>query len=185
MFLNGSRFTGFFAACTLLAAQSASLAAETNAPAAVQPDVHTAMPDVRTIHLPATAGMAIGGLYNVMTEQQRTSYQEAMRDIRPQFLQLDSQLRAARRDLFDTSVSTKFDEAVVRQKAQAVANIEAEITVLRVKALSQVQPPMTPGQIEQIKAEQAAPVRPFQRPLQSGTGAPSANHDPNGLPPKQ
>ena len=74
---------------------------------------------------------------------------------------------------------------MIRQKALAVAQIDAEMTVLRVRALSLVQPQLTPEQIGRIKAEHSGPVRPIERPLQRGPGTMSTNHDASGLPPKQ
>ena len=96
-FMKGSFFAGFIAACALLAAPFSSLAADTNATA--QPGSHPAIPTVRAGQAPAITSTAAGGLFAVMTEQQRASYQEALKGLRPKFAELESQLRTARNDL--------------------------------------------------------------------------------------
>src|ERR1700743_3164610 len=120
--MNGSFFTGFFAAAMLLAAQSSLMAVDTNAPA--QPGVRPTAPPVRAGQPPVVTSMAIGGLFGVMTEQQRASYQEALKGLRPKFMEFESELRTTRKDLFETSLAPKFDENVIRQKALAVAQID-------------------------------------------------------------
>lgn len=148
------------------------------------------VPIIRPTSPGNAAGYAVGGPVGVLDEQQRLSYQNNMKEIRPKIMELESKLRAARQDLLDTSVTTKFDENVIREKAFAAAKIEAEMTVLRVKAFSEVQPPLTADQVQKIKAsQQPAPTRPMirpdvERPLVHPTPS-GTNHDANGLPPKQ
>ena len=129
------------------------------------------------------AGMALGGPVGIMTEEQRASYQSALRAMHPQIAELDSKLRTARQDFLDTALSGKSDENVLREKALAAARIEVELTVIRAKAFSQMKPPFTPEQIEKVKTGQAGPMRPFEhaRPKPSA----GTNQDANGLPPKQ
>ncbi len=183
MFMNRSFFTGFFAAGMLLAAQSSLIAADTNVPA--QSFFRPGAPGAaRAGQPPVMSSMAVGGLFGVMTDQQRDSYQEVLKGLRPKFVEIESEVRTARNDLFNASLSPKFDETVIRQKALAVAQLEAELTVLRVKAISQIQPQLTPDQIERVKADRA-PARPPEGPIQHGAGTTTTNHDANGLPPKQ
>jgi Spy/CpxP family protein refolding chaperone len=135
-------------------------------------------------------GAALGGPVGVLDDQQRASYVAAMGRQRAQMMELEAQLRAAREDFVAASVDQKFDENVLRQKALAAYRFDAEMAVLRAKALSQVQPPLTPEQIEKIKTGQPGPMRPL-RPRQQlenpNQRAPSANtnQDVNGLPPKK
>jgi Spy/CpxP family protein refolding chaperone len=135
------------------------------------------------------AGMAIGGPVGVLTDQQRAFYFAAMKNERARLAELQSKLAAARQEVLVTSVTGKFDENLVRQKALVSARIEAEMAVVRAKVFSQVQPPLTPEQIEKIKTGQPGPMRPLnaqqnERLLQRApTG--SANQDSNGLPPKK
>lgn len=177
---------GFFA-CTLT---SASLRADqTNTPAEPGQRAHPLTPTGETAKQPPIAGYAIGGPIGVLTDQQRASYEIALRAERGKMLELDAKLRAARQDLLNTSLDSKFDEAVIRQKAMAAAKIEAELAVLRIKAFSQVQPPLTPEEIQKIKAGKPGPVRRFERPESGnrfhGEAPAESNRDVNGLPPKQ
>src|SRR6185437_16176585 len=178
-FVKRVLFTNCLFAGILLTAQSSLLAAPTNAPAGAQPGFRPAP----TVRPQSPGGMVVGGLFGVMTEQQRASYQAAMKTMRPQLVEIETQIRAAHWDLLNTSLSAKFDENVIREKAMVSARLEAELTVLRVKAYSQVQPPLSPEQIEMVKSEEPGPGRSperFQHPPGTAT-----NHDPNGLPPKK
>ena len=135
-------------------------------------------------------GYALGGPVGVLTDQQRTSYEAAIARQRGRMMELQSQLRTARQDFVVASVDQKFDENALRQKAMAAYRIEAEMAVLRAKAMSEVQPPLTPEQIEKIKAGQPGQVRPLRPRQQLENAAPrnpsvSTNADPNGLPPKK
>lgn len=137
---------------------------------------------------PGIAGLAVGGPVGVLTSQQLVSYENAMNGERNKLAELRTQLQAAHRDLLVTSLDQKFDENVIRQKALAAARIEAEMTVIRVKVFSQVQPPLTPEQIEKIKAGEPGPVhplgrQPIERPSRREFPA-NTNQDVNGLPPK-
>jgi Spy/CpxP family protein refolding chaperone len=135
------------------------------------------------------AGFALGGPVGALTEQQRASYQTALNNLRGQMAELQAKLRAARQDFLVASLDQKFDENVLREKAFAAARVEAELAVLRAKAMSQVQPPLTPEQIQKIKAGQAGPVQPLRRQQfeRAPQHAPASgtNQDANGLPPKK
>jgi Spy/CpxP family protein refolding chaperone len=180
--MRATLFTSCFAACILFSTSTTLRADPTNAP------VQNPRPGFRPLaptglnagQNPGIAGFALGGPVGALTDQQRASYQVTMKELRPKFAELDAKLRAARQDLLDTSVTGKFDENVIRQKALAAAKIEAEMTVLRVKAFSQVQPPLTPEQIEKIKSGQPGPMRTLHRESTTTT-----NRDDNGLPPKK
>jgi Spy/CpxP family protein refolding chaperone len=136
------------------------------------------------------AGFALGGPVGVLTDEQRVSYQAAMARQRGRMLELEAQMRIARQDFVAASVDQKFDENAMRQKAMAAYRPEAEMAVLRAKAMSEVQPPLTAEQIEKIKANQPGPVRPLRPRQQLENPAPHApavntNTDINGLPPKK
>src|SRR5690348_16258850 len=74
----------------------------------------------------APVGLAIGGMVRVLTDQQRASYQAAMRAQRGNLQELEVKLRAARHEMEVASVTGQFDENAVRQKALAASRIEAE-----------------------------------------------------------
>jgi hypothetical protein len=62
------------------------------------------------------------------------------------------------------------------------------MAVIRAKVFSQVQPPLSPEQIEKIKAGQPGRIRPMgqqiERPAPHAP-SPGTNQDANGLPPKK
>jgi Spy/CpxP family protein refolding chaperone len=104
----------------------------------------------------------------VLTDEQRASFREAMESQGNKLRELNEKLHAARREAFESSVAEAFKEKTVRQNAMAVAKLEAEMTVLRARALSQVKPALSAEQIERLRNLPAmnggAPIRPqFQR----------------------
>lgn len=65
-------------------------------------------------------------------------------------------LRAAHKALNDAITAGTFDEAAVREKAAALAVLDADAAVLRAKVHSEVWALLTPEQQAQAKARQAA-----------------------------
>jgi Spy/CpxP family protein refolding chaperone len=125
----------------------------------------------------------------VLTEDQRASFREAMESQRGKLRELDEKLRGARREALQASVALKFDEEVVRQKAMAVAGLEAEMTVVRARALSQMKPSLSADQIEKLKNqppfEGGAPRPGFQRDEPRRGDRPARGpRDEHDLPPK-
>src|SRR5208283_2655105 len=105
-------------------------------------------PGVRPLVQP---GQGLGPLMDVLTEDQRSSLRTAMENQREKIRELNGKLRAARRAALEATLTGKFDEDAVRTKAMDVAKLNVEIAVLRARALSQMTPPLTPGQIEKVK----------------------------------
>jgi Spy/CpxP family protein refolding chaperone len=178
--------TASIVACTLFSTLSILRAQTTNPPGQNPERPHPLLPPTGLVaSQPKIAGVAVGGPIGVLTDQQRESYETIMRGLRGQLFELDSKLRAARQDLLNTSVGAKFDEKVVREKAFAAARIEAELTVLRIKAYSELQPPLSPEQIAKVKAGEPGPIRRLERRSLRGESPTTTNQDANGLPPKQ
>jgi Spy/CpxP family protein refolding chaperone len=86
----------------------------------------------------------------VLSAEQRESLRAAMESQRDQLRGLQEKLRAARQALLRASLAEKFDEDAVRAKAMDVGRLDAELTVLRAKAMSEVQPPLSEEQAERI-----------------------------------
>lgn len=99
----------------------------------------------------------------VLTEDQRESMRSIMASQRETMRELQEKIRTARQELMKASFAEHFNEDLVRNKAMAVARLETDMTVLRAKAMSQVQPPLSDEQIEQI-------MNPPQGRLQPGDG---------------
>ncbi len=121
-------------------------------------------------------------LFSVLTEEQRASFREAMEAQRKTIRELEEKIRDARKEIFEAGFKEKFDEEMVRQKAMAAAKLDAELTVVRTKAFSQIRPALSAEQIEKIKnvpppaTGEVQPERPRRRP--------DIKRDENGLPPK-
>ena len=118
-------------------------------------------------------------LMGVLTEEQRASMRTAMEEQREKVRGLEEKLREARREMLEAGLTKKFDEDAVRAKALETAKLEAEMTVLRVKAFSQMRPPLSADQIEKIK--NAPPLRGENRD-EPPRRRPDIKRDENGLP---
>ena len=130
----------------------------------------------------------LGPVGNVLTEEQRVSFRQAMESQREKIRDLEPKLRDARKKLVEAGLDGTFDEAAVRAQALAVAALEAELSVLRARALSQLRPPLSPEQIEKVKSGFAAPPRNAERLQLLGErrhNLTSTNRDENDLPPKR
>ena len=117
-------------------------------------------------------------LNRVLTDEQRQSLRAALEPQRDKLPPLEEKMLASRRALLDAAVSGKFDENLVRQSAGASAGAEAELTVIYVRALSQMQPPLSAQQLQQLKNFQ-----PGQFQVQSGPPASSTPEKHLELPP--
>jgi Spy/CpxP family protein refolding chaperone len=118
-------------------------------------------------------------LQSVLTDDQRASLREAMQGQREKMRDLEEKIRGLRQELLLAGLTEKFDEESVRRKALAVAKLEAEMTMVRAKAFSQMRPALNPEQLEKLKARpenrrEDQPEAPRRRP-----GAPRDEH---GLP---
>ena len=121
-----------------------------------------------------------GRLMSVLTDEQRRSFREAMQGQREKMRDWEEKVRTTRREILEASLKPDFDEQALREKALAAAKAETELMVLRAKAISQIKPPLTPGQIERLKEPMLPGNGRFrdQRPL----GRPGAPRDENDLP---
>lgn len=96
---------------------------------------------------PGGGGFQRGGM---LDDQQQKVYREALQKDGEQLRNLDEKLRVAQKELVQATLAENFDEKVVREKAEAVAKIQVEITVLRARALATVAPTLTAEQKENL-----------------------------------
>lgn len=132
----------------------------------------------------------LGPVGSVLTDEQRASFRQAMEAEREKMRDTETKLRDARKKLIEAGLDGKFDEDAVRKQAMAVATLEAELSVIRARALSQLQPPLSPEQIEKVKNGFAALPRNAERLQPLGTAErrhnlTSTNRDENDLPLKR
>ena len=86
----------------------------------------------------------------LLTEDQRDSMRQAMEANREKNRETMEKIRDARKALNKAAFEAEFKEDVVRAKALEVAKLEAEVTVMRLKALSEVQPALSQEQLDKI-----------------------------------
>ncbi len=92
-----------------------------------------------------------GGGGITLDDKQRELIREARTKNTTELTALDEKLRAAQREFVKASIAEKYDEKVVREKADAVAKIQADIAMLNAKAFSSVAPTLKPEQREQLE----------------------------------
>jgi len=85
-----------------------------------------------------------------LDDQQRTLLREALQKEQDPLRVLEEKLRVAQKELMQAVLAEKYEDTVVREKAEAVAKIEVEITMLRGKALATVAPTLKPEQKESM-----------------------------------
>ena len=97
------------------------------------------------------AGGGRGGFQGrLLDDQQMTLYREAMQKDADKLRALDEKLRAAQKALLEATVAATYDENVVKQKAEEIAKIQVEITMLRTKGFATVAPTLKPEQKQQL-----------------------------------
>lgn len=111
---------------------------------AVQPDRGSGPPGGQ-----GRGGM--GGIGGMLDDQQRELLREAMQKQGDEIRKLDEKMRVAQKELMQAVLAEKADEKVVREKAEVVAKIQVEQTVLRAKVLAVLVPTLKPEQREQIE----------------------------------
>ena len=131
---------------------------------------------------------AFNFLFNVLTEEQRDSFRQVSEGQREKIQGLEEKLREARRAVIEASVAEKIDEDAIRKKFMDTAKLDAELAVLRAKALSQIKPPLSKEQIEKIKNPQPFEGTPgrgrdFRPGERTRPNSPAPGRDEHDLPP--
>ena len=89
-----------------------------------------------------------GGALQGMSDEQRQALQQVSEETK----ELTTKLSEARKELGGAIYAEKLDEKVIRDKAAAVAKIDADLSVARAKAFAKVRSKFTPEQIEAFKS---------------------------------
>lgn len=88
---------------------------------------------------------------NMLDDKQQQLLMEAMQTNAADINALQEKLRIAQQELVKAVLAEKYDEQVVRQKAEAVAKLQVEMTMLRAKAISAVTPTLTVEQKQDLE----------------------------------
>lgn len=92
----------------------------------------------------------VNAMERVLTEDQRESIRKLLESNRETTRENLEKIREARKELSKLALDAEFNESAVRAKALEIAKLEADMTVMRLKALSEVQPALSAEQIEKI-----------------------------------
>jgi Spy/CpxP family protein refolding chaperone len=103
----------------------------------------------------------------VLDEEQRAEFREAMDGQRDKLRELDEKNMKLRRQLDEAMLAKELDEKEVRRLSLALAEIEADRTVLRARAFAKVRPSLTDEQLERLKNLRAE-MGPGMRPGEGG-----------------
>ncbi len=87
----------------------------------------------------------------MLDDKQRELLREAMQNNGAEIQKLDEKMRAAQKELTQAILTEKQDSKVLRDKAEAVAKIQVEQTLLRAKVFAVVVPTLKPEQRDQIE----------------------------------
>ena len=88
----------------------------------------------------------------VLTEDQRTKLREAMQAAQTELAPLNEKLAAAQKEALKAALAKDADEKTVRPKIEAVAKIQTDIAMLRLKAVKDIAPTLTDEQKTQMEA---------------------------------
>jgi len=95
-------------------------------------------------------GPGMNVMERILTDDQRDSMRQSIEANREKNRATMDKIRDARKALNKAALDAEFKEDVVRAKALEVAKLEAELTVTRLKALSEVQPALSQEQLDKI-----------------------------------
>ena len=94
---------------------------------------------------------------------------------------LEQKSAQARRELVEATLVDKFDEGAVRKKLDALMAIDADVTMLRIKAFAKLDPRLSAAQLEKLR-NGAGGEAPVSEPRKK---RPDVPRDENGLPLKK
>ena len=92
-----------------------------------------------------------GGFGGALTQEQRTALRESMQATQADLAPLNEKLAAAQKEALKAALVKEPDEKVVRAKIEAVAKIQTDIAMLRLKSVKAVTSTITDEQKTQIE----------------------------------
>lgn len=98
----------------------------------------------------APGGGAGGGMGAVLTQEQRTKMRESMQTSQGDVTQLTEKLAAAQKEAVKAALAKDADEKTVRAKVEAVAKLQTDMAMLRLKAVKEIAASVTEEQKTQM-----------------------------------
>lgn len=93
-----------------------------------------------------------GGAGGILTPEQRTKIREAMQGSQSDLTALTEKLNAAQKEAINAALAKDASEKSVRPKIEAVAKIQTDIALLRLKAVKEVASTLTDEQKTQMES---------------------------------
>lgn len=108
----------------------------------------------------------------VLTPEQRMEFRDEMSPHREKLRELEEKQGTLRREFEEALFAEKLDEKTVREKSAAMAEIEAERSLIRARAFAKIRPSLTEEQLERLermraeagRAQRMGPDGGFRRP---------------------
>ena len=98
----------------------------------------------------AQAGGGGQGQGAILTQDQRAKMRETMQAAQSDLAPLNEKLAAAQKEAVKAALAKDADEKTVRAKIEAVTKIQADIAMLRLKAVKELAPTLTEDQKSQM-----------------------------------
>ena len=91
----------------------------------------------------------------VLTPEQRMEFRDEMSPHREKLRELEEKQATLRREFDEALFADKLDEKTVREKSVAMAEIEAERSLIRARAFAKIRPSLSEEQLERLKTMRA------------------------------
>lgn len=114
----------------------------------------------------------------VLTDAQREQFRDAMIAQRESLRDLEDRLPRLRRAVSEATLADPLDETAVRQAARALAEAEADRTLVRARAIAKIRPSLSDDQVRQLRDMMAEPGV-FLRPFAQNAGGPGSGAGPD------
>jgi len=92
----------------------------------------------------------VPGLMRILTEEQARSFRQAMREQGQEVRKVAESMAEARKALLKASLTGEYKAAAVQKQARQIGKLETEMLILRAEAMSQIDPPLSAEQVEQL-----------------------------------
>ncbi len=129
----------------------------------------------------------VAAFERVLTDDQRRKLREAMQENASKTRATQQEAIKLRRELQEAVLNGEAGEAVIKQRTEAIAKLEAEALAARMTAIAAIAGTLTPEQKEKIK-EMSGPTRPLRSGLGAGSravDAPRLHREPAAPPPPE
>jgi len=92
-----------------------------------------------------------GGMGGILTQDQRAKMRETMQASQTELTQLNEKLAAAQKEALNAALAKDATEKTVRPKIEAVAKIQTDIAMLRLKGVKEIASTLTAEQKTQMQ----------------------------------